>query len=515
MDEAPRYATLRDYLQVLRRRRVLIGVVTAAFAGAALLISVAQTPVYQASASLTFRDIFQDLRLIGSGDTVPDVPPGVRAAQNAQLVTRPEVTQAVKKDLHTPLSVDQLQGQVSGQVGSLTNLVIVQAESSNPGFAARLANAYAKEARNAGQRQTRQQLDTVQRSVLHEIRHARAHPGPGSTFQLATLQQQLSRVQTLKRIAQPVQIAARAAVPAAPSSPQTRRNIALGCVVGLFFGLFGAFLRDSLDRRLRTVHEVQDELGMAVVGRVPHAALGYPGLARNGRGTMAGSDFEAFRVLRQNLGFLAAERPLRSLLVTSGLPEEGKSTVSMSLASAAALAGQRVLLVECDLRRPSLGARLGIANEPGLTDYLHGRATPAEILQVVDLTQPVAGNGTGARVQTAPAASLVCIVAGSTAANPAELLVSELFRDFLEKVSTVYDLVVLDSSPLLAVVDPLELAAQVDGVIVCMRVQQATRDEAKAARAALSNVPERPMAAVVTGLRHGGGDSYGYYDYGD
>src|SRR4051812_6886107 len=78
MDEAPRYATLRDYLQVLRRRRVLIAVVTAVFAGAALLISVAQTPVYQASASLTFRDIFQDLRLIGSGDTVPDVPPGVR-----------------------------------------------------------------------------------------------------------------------------------------------------------------------------------------------------------------------------------------------------------------------------------------------------------------------------------------------------------------------------------------------------------------------------------------------------
>src|SRR2546423_5984210 len=138
MDDAPRYATLRDYLQVLRRRRVLIAVVTAAFAAAALLISLAQTPVYEASASLTFRDIFQDLRLIGSGDTVPDVPPGVRAAQNAQLVTRPEVTQAVKKDIHTPLSVDQLQSQVSGQVGSLTNLVIVTAQSSSPSFAARL-----------------------------------------------------------------------------------------------------------------------------------------------------------------------------------------------------------------------------------------------------------------------------------------------------------------------------------------------------------------------------------------
>ena len=515
MDDAPRYASLRDYLQVLQRHKLLIAVAAVAFALGALVISIVQTPTYQASASLSFRDIFQDLRLIGSSDTVPDVPPAIRAAQNAQLVGRPEVTQRVKKDLHTSLTPAQLESAVSGSVGSLTNLVIIQAQSNSAKFAARLANAYATEVRKVGRRQVASQLDKVEGGLRKEIRQTNAHPGPGQVFQVGTMRQQLGRVETLRRIAEPVQIAARAGVPSSPSSPQTKRNVALGLVVGLFFGLLGAFVRDSLDRRLRSVHDVHEELGMAVLGRVPEAALGYPGLARNGRAAMSEADFEAFRVLRQNLGFLGGDRPLRSLLVTSGLPEEGKSTVSMSLASAAALAGQRVLLVECDLRRPSFASRLGIRGEPGLTDYLLGHAPPREVLQTVDLSAPTPSeNGGAASRRGASAATLVCIVAGSQAANPAELLITDRFREFLGKVTTVYDLVVLDSSPVLGVVDPLELAPQVDGVIVCTRLQHTTRDEARAARAALSNVPKRPMAAVVTGIG-GGADYYGYYHYED
>jgi succinoglycan biosynthesis transport protein ExoP len=201
-----------------------------------------------------------------------------------------------------------------------------------------------------------------------------------------------------------------------------------------------------------------------------------------------------------------------SVLVTSGLPEEGKSTVSMALASAAVVAGQRTLLVECDLRRPCFARRFGIRPQPGLTDYLRGDANPQDILQTVELVDPVRVNGTEAAADQ-QAGTLVCIAGGSRVSNPAELLVSERFTDFLDKVGKAYDLVVLDGSPLLAVVDPMEILPHVDAAIVCVRVQQTTREQVRAARAALSTLPERPMGAVLTGMRRGDPDAYDYYGY--
>jgi tyrosine-protein kinase Etk/Wzc len=107
----------------------------------------------------------------------------------------------------------------------------------------------------------------------------------------------------------------------------------------------------------------------------------------------------------------------------------------------------------------------------------------------------------------------VVIAGGTRVQNPAELLISDRFKDFLEKVSKAYDLVVLDTSPLLAVVDALEILPQVDAGIVCVRVQQTTREEARAARAALGALPPRPMGAVITGMRRGDPDAYDYYGY--
>jgi non-specific protein-tyrosine kinase len=212
-------------------------------------------------------------------------------------------------------------------------------------------------------------------------------------------------------------------------------------------------------------------------------------------------------------------------VVTSPLPGDGKSTVSMALASAAALAGQRVLLVECDLRRPCFAGRLGIAATPGLTDYLLGQARPQDVLQTVDVVEPMstaeaAGSSTGnGELRVPPPAppedrrrSLVCVTAGAPARNGAELLVSVRFREFLSKVSKAYDFVVIDSSPMLSVVDSLELIPQVSGTLFCVRVDERTRDEVRAARTALARLPERPMGAVVTGMSRKGPDAYEYYD---
>lgn len=510
----PRYASFSDYVRVVRRHRWLAVAVAVAFTAASLAVSLSKERTYRAVAQLSFRDVLSDSNLLGGQNAVPEQSPQQLAQVNAELITRPQVSRIVHRRIDEDISLSALESSVTARVGTQTNLVNVQGEAGDADLAAKLANQYALAARRVGDAAQRRRLRGAERALERQLRAANEADGAeaGTVIpRLSVIEQQLSRIRTLKRIAEPVQVVERAQAPSAPASPTPARDAVLGAMVGIVFGLLAAFGRDSLDRRLHSAKEVHEELGVPVLGRVPKAALGYSGLFANGSPPMPESEFEAFRVLRMNLGALATNgRPLRSVLVTSGLPEEGKSTVSIALASAAAVAGQRTLLVECDLRRPSFQRRLGLERQPGLTDYLLGEAVPQEVLQTVALTHPGSSNGNG-KAARGPAGTLICIAAGSPAPNPAELLVSPRFGDFLAKVTATYDLVVLDGGPLLAIVDPLELVPQVDGVVLCVRAQRTTRDQARATRAALANLPERPVGAVLTGLRRGGPDSYDYY----
>ena len=205
--------------------------------------------------------------------------------------------------------------------------------------------------------------------------------------------------------------------------------------------------------------------------------------------------------------------------MTSGLPQEGKSTVAASLAAASAAAGQRTLLVDADLRRSVIAKRLGLPETPGFSEYLAGTASPKSILHTIPinamggLTPNAAGPKKESRNADAPPQrSLVVIPAGDPRGQPAELLASQRARDFIEKVSRAYDLVVIDSSPLLATADPLEILPHVDSVLICVRLTNSTADEAKAVQQATALLPKRPTGLVVTGA--GSSDAYyGYYGY--
>jgi capsular exopolysaccharide synthesis family protein len=510
--EVARYTSLADYLKVLRRHRILIIAVTLGLGIIAFAYSKTQATTYQAEAQMSFGDPFANLTLLNGGSGIPQESAAVRAANAAILVTSPHLEQiATKMFKHGPPPGCSIASSVLVE----TNNVTVDGTCRTADGAALFANTYAKAARKVGNAQARAQIDRVSKALAHQIRQAKQSPVKGITGPTVTaLEQELSRVEAVKQSASPVEIVSPATPPTATASPRPIRDTGIGLALGLVIGLLVAFGRDALDRRLRSSHEVHEELGLPVLGRVSRTALGHPGLARNGKSSMSDADFEAFRVLRMNLAYLAKGDAVRSVLVTSGLPEEGKSTVSAALASAAVLAGQRSLLVECDLRRPCFAQRFGIQPQPGLTDYLLGNAEPQDILQTVELVEPARVNGSGAPIPSSDSAgTLVCIAGGSLVSNPAELLISERFKDFLEKVSKAYDLVVLDASPLLPVVDSLELLPQVDAAIVCVRAQQTTREQARAARAALSSLPERPMGAVLTGMRRGDPDAYDYYGY--
>jgi Mrp family chromosome partitioning ATPase len=229
---------------------------------------------------------------------------------------------------------------------------------------------------------------------------------------------------------------------------------------------------------------------------------------------MAETDFESFRVLRTNLAVLAENEMPRVVLVTSAVAAEGKSTVSLSLASAAGLAGQRVVLVEADLRRPSLSGRVGIDREPGLADFLGDTASLDEVVRTVNLWQPLLDKGrrNGAKPadDKGQQRTIDCIPAGAPVSTAPELLESPRMQELLQTLRGSYDLVILDGSPILAVADSLEIAPHADAILVCVRTQQTTREQARAVRSALGQLSDKPAGAVLTGL-HRGDESYGYY----
>jgi succinoglycan biosynthesis transport protein ExoP len=513
MSSEPRYASLRDYLGLLRRQRLIIVAATVVLALAGLAVSLAQSKTYTAEADVSFRDISQDLRLLQPNAPASQTP-GSLALKSAQTVTSQENAKRVQHELRPKhVTVDQLQSAVTTRVATLTGLVVVQASWDEPKLAARIANGFAEAAVNSAEREQREQIDHAIASLKDRLpaKSSDLPPTPVET----TVRQAILGLQTVRSIAHPAEIEQRAQPPTTPSSPKPVRNAALGGIVGLALGLLAAFMRDSLDRRIRGSKDVHEELGYPVLGRIGTSALKSAGLASDGRVPLTPEDLESFRVLRTNLAFFDPERPLRSVLVTSGLPEEGKTTVATSLASAAAAAGQRVLLVDADLRQPAIASRIGVNDSPGLAEYLVGASTPQEILQThLIRLGPDAPAREEERDTSVAQGTLICIAAGRTPAAPADLLASQRCQDFLEKVARTYDLVVIDSSPLLSSVDPLELVPYVEGVIVCVRLSRSTRDEARAIRTALGRLPKRLTGVVITGFRERE-SAYGYYGDAD
>ena len=550
MNDAPRYATLRDYLRVLRAQRWLILLATLVFAGAALGLSLTTQKTYQSQASLSIHDESQDEALLSdSATTVSDTPAEIAQEIPGMLAT-PQVIAAVKQQFPgQPVPP----GSVSAYLNQATAFVIVQAQSSNSQQAASLANAYAQAISQVERTNLRARFQTAANAA--KAQYTRLRDVSRDPVTRALYGDRLARITALATTANPVALAQPAAPSATPVSPKPVRNTLLGGLLGLALGILAAFTRDALDRRLRSSSDIGETLGWPVLGHVRREVLGRAApLPAAGRPPITDADFEAFRILRQNLLFLDVDRPPRSIVVTSGLPEEGKSTVAASLACASALLGRRTLLIECDLRRPSLAERLGLNSKPGLSDILIGEASLADALQTVELESAASSNGNGpAPAQTAPAPPvtpaspapgtwtgpggarvpgpppgaplangqggysgplpLTVITAGSHTSHPAELLGSQRLAQLIDGALSQYEMVVLDTSPVLSVADALQVLSRGQAALVCVRAGSTTRDEASALKEAMERLPSRPTGIVVTGLRPGSEGDFGYYSY--
>ena len=489
--------TLRDYLGVLRAQKVLILGVALVAVAVGLAYSLVKTPVYEATTTLQFSDPAKDLQIATPGSQGPvDLTPDKSAAADSRIVTRDDVVKDVQGQLRNGMSADELKNDVNATVQPDSNLVAITASTEDADTAAAVANAFAQQTKNAAKKDAREQYVAKAKQL-----EAGLKGGLDDTTRIQ-YETTIARYETLSAVADPVEITRPATVPGSPASPKPLRDTILAAILGLLVGVGVAFLRNALDRRVKDSHQVQHELGLPLVGYVRADALGLAGIGRNGDSFVSEDDLEAFRILRRNVDFLAGDEKIGSLVVTSPLPEEGKSTVAAWYAYVSAVAGRRTLLVECDFRRPVLAKRFGVDSAPGLSDYLAGEANPKDVLR------SVTAHGREA-VDVLP-----LIPAGENTFQPTEMIGSKKFKAFVDQTTRAYDMVIFDSAPLLPVGDTLELMPQVDAVLLCVRLGQTTRDQAQAAKQAMSHLPDRPTGLIVTGVRRGSEDDYyGYYSY--
>jgi len=301
-------------------------------------------------------------------------------------------------------------------------------------------------------------------------------------------------------------------VPRKPIRPRVPVNVLFGLVVGLLLGICSALVRGILDRSIKTPDDVEQELRIASLGLLPEIADGkatrsnYYGRRRRDRPArlierpeLIVHDFpssgiaEASRAIRTNLLFMAPDNPYRTLLVTSAGPAEGKTTVASCIAIAMAQAGQRVVLMDCDLRRPRVHRIFGTSSNEGVTtalldDGADQDPTPTEV------------------------PNLWVMPAGPIPPNPAELFHSDRFRELLRRLNADFDRIVIDSPPIVAVTDATVLSTLVDGTVLVIRAFKTTKEVARQALRALEDVGAKTAGGVLNAVdldRH----EYKYYHY--
>jgi tyrosine-protein kinase len=495
-------SSLDQVLVAIRRRWHLIGVCVALVAGAALIFSLVQRNEYTASASLLFSNTQFDQELFGSNFITSSVDPTREAATNIDLVSLPTVAARTAAALHLPKELVESAVTVAGD--GQADLARIEATDTSPVRAALIANTYSQQYVLFRQQADRSKIAGAQNLVRRELAALPSAQRDGSVGQ--SLENRASQLGVLAALQTGnAEVVQAASVPTSPSSPKTKRNGVLGVVLGMLLGLGLAFLAERLDRRVRDVSELEDAYGVPVLGAVLESAS-YSTAATEPLPPIEG---EAFALLRARLRYFNVDREIRSLLVTSAIPGEGKTTVALNLALAEAVAGSpSVVLVEADLRRPALRQRLSIERRPGLAEILSRNATIDDALVHVEVPRRGDTNRS--------AAGFAIIPAGAIPPNPGELVESRAMIDLLSALSEQFDLVIIDSPPTSVVSDAIPLMRLVSGVVIVSRIDVTTRDATRHLREQLRKLraPTLGVIANAVPLKNRGYYGYGYYGNG-
>lgn len=448
---------LRDYLRIMRRRWLLIVSSMIVAIGVAAAVTFNMTPQYASTAGLFVSTTPSDSNEAYQGSLFS----AQRITSYADLATGQELSRRVIERLDLDLEPADLSRQIEATVVPETVNLDITVTDPDPRRAQLVAQTYAEELTGFVD-----QLETP----------------PGR----ANAPIKLSVVDA-------------AALPETPVSPNPVRNLGLAAVLGLLLGLGLAVLRELLDTSLKGKEDLETITTAPLMADIAFD----PKATKRPLITSLDSHaprVEAFRVLRTNMQFVDVDNQSKVFVVSSSVPGEGKTTTASNLSITLAQAGERVLMIDGDLRRPQVAGMFGLEPVVGLTTVLIGSIDIEDALQETKIE------------------NLTVLTSGAIPPNPSELLQSRAMTDVVERARKEYDVIVIDAPPLLPVTDAALLASQADGALVVVRHGKTTRDQLTHSMERLAGVDAKALGIVfnmVPARRRGSGGDYGYgYGYG-
>jgi capsular exopolysaccharide synthesis family protein len=446
---------LRDYLRLIRRHWILIVASTLAGTLVSGAVSMIAKPTYTAETQLFVA--------IQSSGSVQDLQLGnnfsqARVQSYVKTVESPAVLQPAIDSLGLSVTADELARNVEATTEASTVLINIAVSDTSAAQAAAMSQAVA--------------------NSLISVVDSLEKPRTGGTSPV--------RLSVIKP----------ATAPVAPSAPNTKLNLLLGLLVGLALGIAASILRTTMDSRIRGEADLRQVTDSPLLGAISfdQDATRKPLLTQ---AAPQSPRAESFRQLRTNLQFANVSGEAKTILVTSSVPGEGKSTTGTNLAIALAQAGQTVCLVDADLRRPMVNEYLGLDRNVGLTTALVGSG------DVNDLLQPWGDE------------HLFVLTSGQIPPNPSELLGSVEMKHLIERLEQAFDTVVIDAPPLLPVTDAAVLSQHVGGVVLVVGSQKLRRQDLEKSLSALEMVGANLLGVVLNRLPAKGPDAYSYSYYGN
>jgi non-specific protein-tyrosine kinase len=509
---------LRDVLRPVTSRLWLIVVVVALATALTYYHYNSQPRLYRSATNL----------YIGSTDPTQIISPLSSDRANtdlAALIASPAVARIAAKNLGFKGNPLALVGAVSASPSTGSDFITISTVSQNPKSAADLVNAFA----DAFIASRTNLVHTEAQAAINQDERQLAHlPNTAdNAVQRTKILADLSSMQSLLSLPAGIQHINAATPPGVPFTPHPKKNAIFAFVITLMLAIAAAYGLERLDRRIRRLADAEKIYGHSVLAAVPHT--GRPAPTVDGAAVLPERLREPFRKLRLNLQLTGIDGAPKTIVVTSAVPREGKSTVTRNLALAYREAGLKVCVIDCDLRRPGLAKLLDVPITPGLTDVVVGDESLSAALKYA--TAGVPGLRTLSRLNSGSTdissmstnghgdadhiiGSLVVLPGGPQIANPPVVLGSDQMRSILSQLNEEFDVVLIDTSPLLAVSDAVPLLSAADGVLLVSRLGVTTSDAAEEVVDQVRRVPGAHLLGLVVNDVRGRDAAMKRYSYG-
>lgn len=504
--------SVQSYLAMLRRRKWVFVLPLLLVPGAVVLGSLQQQKLYRASSQVLLSNQSLAAGLLGIPDPTAGQAPDRVAQTQADLARIPEVARRVLVALglngRTPRD---LLGQSTASAKSDADLLEFSVTDPDRALAVRLATEYARQFTIY-----RRQIDTTalahaRKEVKSRLHDLRAN-GSESSSLYTTLLAKEQQLATLEALQTSNVFLVQHSDRAEQVQPRPLRNGVLGAFLGFALGLGLVFLVEALDTRVRSAEDAGHALGLPLLAR-----LSEPPRKLRRRDSLVmqeeprGVHAEAFRILMTNLEFVNLGRDASTIMVTSSVEREGKSTTAANLAVALARAGKRVVLVDLDLRRPYLDRFFDLEGRPGLTDVALGHVSLDDALSPVAIVGSIQSGDASSNGSVHLGGLLHVLPSGPQPPNPGEFVGTEAVHSIIEQLTRRADVVLVDAPPLLQVGDAMVVGARVEGVLVVTRLNVVSHPMLAEVRRLLAGSPAIGLGVVVTDAASN--EIYGYGGY--